>query len=210
MRIKCPTHYAVIYYTTDGWTPTTASTRYTGPIEVNGDTAIQAIAIAPNLTKSIVSRAQYKVAGNNAATAVMPVATDGVLHAGTLSADGERSGDSKTAQVGDKLTLRLEQDVMVGDRVAIAKGTTVEATITHADPSRHIGVPGDLVFEVHDLVADGLRIPLEGGETLEGPDHYRKTFGMAMVPVVGFGGVDGARVGGGDPAGDAGDCFRKE
>ena len=64
VRIKCPTHYAVIYYTTDGWTPTTASTRYTGPIEVNGDTAIQAIAIAPNLTKSIVSRAQYKVAGN--------------------------------------------------------------------------------------------------------------------------------------------------
>ena len=142
----------------------------------------------------------------------MPVATDGVLHAGTLLRMATvTSADSKTAQVGDKLTLRLEQDVMVGDRVAIAKGTTVEATITHADPSRRIGVPGDLVFEVHDLVADGLRIPLEGGETLEGPrTTTRKTFGMAMVPVVGFGGVDGARVGGGDPAGDAGDCFRKE
>src|ERR1035438_8687465 len=29
VRIKCSTHYAVIHYTTNGWTPTTASLRYT-------------------------------------------------------------------------------------------------------------------------------------------------------------------------------------
>jgi hypothetical protein len=188
VRITSPTHYAVIYYTTDGWTPTTASTRYTGPIEILRDTSIQAIAIAPDLTKSLVSRAEYKVVGAKAQPAAppAPVSTDGVLHAGTpLLLTTAGTADSKTTQVGDKLMLRLEQDVMLGDRVAIPKGTSVEATITHADHAGPVGVPGDLVFEVHDLVADGLRIPLSGGATLEGPDHYRKTIGLAMIPVVG-------------------------
>ncbi len=188
VRITCPTHYAVIYYTTDGWTPTTSSARYTGPIQINRDTSIQAIAIAPDLTKSIVTRAEYKVAGHRAEpAAAAPVSTDGVLHAGTallLSTAGP--ADSRTAQVGDKLPLLLEQDVLFGDRVVIPRGTAVEATITHADPAGHVGVPGDLVFEVHELVADGLRIPIAGGETLEGPDHYRKTIGLAMIPVVGM------------------------
>jgi hypothetical protein len=30
VRIKSPTHYAVIYYTTNGWTPTIKSRRYVG------------------------------------------------------------------------------------------------------------------------------------------------------------------------------------
>jgi hypothetical protein len=188
VRITSSTHYAVIYYTTDGWTPTTASTRYTGPIEIDRDTSIQAIAIAPDLTRNLVSRAEYKVIGQQPQPAAppAPVSTDGVLRGGTpLLLTTAGTADSKTAQVGDKLMLRLEQDVMLGDRVVIPKGTAIEATLTHADHAGHVGVPGDLAFEVHDLVADGLRIPLSGGATLEGPDHYRKTIGLAMIPVVG-------------------------
>ncbi|UWZ84931.1 chitobiase/beta-hexosaminidase C-terminal domain-containing protein [Occallatibacter riparius] len=185
LRITCPTHYAVIYYTTDGWTPTTASARYTGPIVIDRDTSIQAIAIAPDLTKSLISRADYQVAGSKP-EAVLPVATDGVLRIGTpLRLVTAGAVDSKTAQVGDKLTLTLEQNVLVGDHIVIPRGTTVEATLTHADRAGHVGVPGDLVFEVHDLVANGLTIPLRGGETMEGVNHYKKTFGLLMVPVVG-------------------------
>src|ERR1035438_9286454 len=43
VRIKCSTHYAVIYYTTNGWTPTTASRRYRGPISISATTQLQAI-----------------------------------------------------------------------------------------------------------------------------------------------------------------------
>ncbi|HEY7492940.1 MAG TPA: chitobiase/beta-hexosaminidase C-terminal domain-containing protein, partial [Candidatus Tectomicrobia bacterium] len=48
-----------IYYTTDGTTPTTASTPYTGPIQVTRTTTIKARAAAPGWTNSTVATATY-------------------------------------------------------------------------------------------------------------------------------------------------------
>ena len=47
VKIRDKTRGAVIYYTTDGWTPTTASKRYTGPITIDSTTTLNAIAIVP-------------------------------------------------------------------------------------------------------------------------------------------------------------------
>src|SRR4030081_1286356 len=47
LKLKDSTRGAVIYYTMDGWTPTAASTRYTGPITLDSTTPLQAIAISP-------------------------------------------------------------------------------------------------------------------------------------------------------------------
>jgi hypothetical protein len=52
---------AAIYYTTDGSTPTTSSTRYTGAIPVSTTTIINAIAVAGSLTTSSVSTGDYSV-----------------------------------------------------------------------------------------------------------------------------------------------------
>jgi hypothetical protein len=171
LRLKSATHYAAIYYTTDGWTPTRASTRYTGPIVLNADTHIQAIAVAPNVLHSTVARAEYTVTGPPPAPVQPPpVVTDGLLRAGTalrLVASAELS--SAAAEVGDKVPLVLDQDVKVGDSVAIAKGTPANAILTIADPAAKHNLPGDLVFEVHSLTLQGRTIPLSGGQTLEGP-----------------------------------------
>ncbi len=187
VRIKCRTHYAVIYYTTNGWTPTTASRHYKGPIAIHTTTQLQAIALAPNMIRSPIASAKYIVRGAQTPTQPLALSADGVLHAGTrLHLVTGSTVNSKTAQVGDNLKLLLDQDVMVDDVVVLPKRTPVDATITQADPAGHAGRPGDVSFEVQSLTVRGEQIALKGGETLEGANHYRKTKGFLLVPVVGL------------------------
>src|SRR5204863_9223812 len=50
---------ATIYYTTDGSTPTTASSVYAGPISVTRTTTLRAMAAAPGMANSAVTSATY-------------------------------------------------------------------------------------------------------------------------------------------------------
>ena len=55
------TSAATIYYTTNGTTPTTASTRYSAPFKVATTTTVEAIATAPGDSQSIVAMAKYVI-----------------------------------------------------------------------------------------------------------------------------------------------------
>jgi len=183
MRIKCHTRRAVIYYTTNGWTPTIASHRYLEPIKINSSMELQAIAVAPHMARSLVAKADYTVQGPR--TSIQPVAlpANGVLLAGTrLHLVTGSQLNSRTAQVGDTISILLNQEITAGNAILLPKGTPVQATITLADPAGHAGVPGELAFAVHSLTAKGLAIPLAGGETLEGANHYDAR-GLLLVPV---------------------------
>jgi hypothetical protein len=61
VRITDSTRDAVIYYTTDGWTPTLDSPVYRGPITIDRNTILQAIAVAPYNYRSVVAQAKYVV-----------------------------------------------------------------------------------------------------------------------------------------------------
>ena len=61
VKIQDRTRGAIIYYTTDGWTPTINSPRYKGPITIDSNARIQAIAIAPYALRSWVATARYAV-----------------------------------------------------------------------------------------------------------------------------------------------------
>jgi Chitobiase/beta-hexosaminidase C-terminal domain len=63
LKIKDSTRGAVFYYTMDGWTPTAASTRYTGPITIDSTTTLQTIAISPYGGRSRVATAVYTLNG---------------------------------------------------------------------------------------------------------------------------------------------------
>jgi hypothetical protein len=190
VRIKCPTRYAVIYFTTNGWTPTPASRRYKGSIPINATTQLQAIAIAPNMVRSPIAVAKYIVSGPVAPVFPLTLAADGVLRARTrLHLVTNSTVNSKTAQVGDSIGILLDQDVKLGDAVVIPKETPVDAAITQADPSGHMGAPGDIAFEVDSITVRGTSVPLLGGETLEGANHYSKVRGLILIPVAGAAGL---------------------
>jgi hypothetical protein len=164
-----PDRNAQIYYTTDGWTPTTASTRYTGPIKIDASTNLQAIAVGSGLPHSLLIRANYTVNG----AAPQPVqqatlTTNGVLAAGSpIRLKTGSVISSATAHAGDKASILLDEDLKVGDTVVAPKGTPVDAVLTRVVPSKN-GASGQLAFAVHSLTVRGQTIPLVGTETLEG------------------------------------------
>ena len=171
ISIRSETHYATLYYTTNGWTPTTQSAKYTGPITINSSTHLEVIAVGPNFVRSAVERADFQVPNSPApvleSTVVVP--EDGTLRAGTpvrVAFTGKEI-DSESAAVGDEITVVLDEQVKLAETVLAPKGAPVSASLTFADPA-HGSAPGDLVFEIHSVEIAGKRVPLFGGETLEG------------------------------------------
>ena len=62
VHISDATAGAIIYYTTDGTTPTTASAKYSAAISVTATETIQAIAVAAGYSNSAVASAKFVVA----------------------------------------------------------------------------------------------------------------------------------------------------
>jgi hypothetical protein len=161
--------YAAVYYTVDGWSPTLASTRYTEPITINGPVHLQAIGIGWDWTRSETVDAYYDVSPSTQSLSNPMVATDGWLHAGTmlkLKTAAETRSDS--AKPGDKVELLLDQDVMVGDTVAIPRGAPVDAVLTQVTVPTGQHRPGMLVVAVRSLQRMKVPILLLGSETMEG------------------------------------------
>jgi uncharacterized repeat protein (TIGR03803 family) len=72
VSISDATAGASIYYTTNGTTPTTSSTKYTGAIAVSSTETIKALAVAGGYTDSAVASATYTITAPKACTPVSP------------------------------------------------------------------------------------------------------------------------------------------
>ncbi|MFZ0886069.1 MAG: chitobiase/beta-hexosaminidase C-terminal domain-containing protein [Candidatus Acidiferrales bacterium] len=107
VRMTDATRGAIIYYTTDGWTPTPKSHRYVGPITIDSTTTLQAVAIAPYCMRSLVASAQYTFATPAAAapsatssvTVPTPAAAPGAAANGAASAAASLGADQSAETI---------------------------------------------------------------------------------------------------------------
>jgi Chitobiase/beta-hexosaminidase C-terminal domain len=189
VTITSPDPDAVIYYTADGWTPTEASPRYSGPITIDANTRLQAIAEEPNKLPSTIAEVTYILNGPAAPRPKSMAAVNGILLRGTpvrLVTGAEVRSD--TAQVGDALPLLLDEDVMMGDKVVAPKGSKVKATITRVEQAGRNGKPGVIGFEVQSLDVLGIVVPLRANMTMAAPDlaaQAQRIANPTMVHVTG-------------------------
>jgi hypothetical protein len=166
---NCPN--AVFYYTTDGWTPTHDSPKYTAPIVVNSNTRIQAFAEEPGKAPSPVVAASYTVSG-----APIPLPTDEAFSGSTLPKGTQirfQTGNrisSGTTNVGDHFYVLLDENLVVNGTIIARRGMSVDALVTAVKPAGQNGKSGVITFRLSALTAKGATIPLDGQYTLVAPD----------------------------------------
>jgi hypothetical protein len=198
LKLKDSTRGAVIHYTMDGWTPTAESNRYTGPITIGSTTTVQAIAISPYGGRSRIATAVYTLNGvpptapvaQTVVAALNPAAEPStpaklLLTRGTaVPLIFASDVSSKTADVGDKISLTLAEDLKIGAVVLVRKGTPAVATVTEVDNTGMGGAPGDVFVQVDSLQAGSVLIKLHGTAAKEGQDKVGKAMGLMFVPFV--------------------------
>jgi hypothetical protein len=206
VKIKDSTRGAVIYYTTDAWTPTALSTRYTGPVTIDSTTSLQAIAISPYGGRSRVATAVYTLHGVSPVPPVAPSTVEAANPTLNSASNGTSTPSapaklllargtpipflfasdvsSKTASVGDKISLTLAEDLKAGNVIVVKKGAPATATVTEVDKTGMGGTPGEVFFEINSLQVGSVVIKLHGAAAKEGQDKVGKAMGLMFVPVV--------------------------
>lgn len=169
--LSSPNPNAVIYYTTDGWTPTETSTLYRDPVIITANTRIQAFAEVPGKAPSPVVAANYTINGPAAPLSLNQSVTGSTVTKGTqIRLQTGNRLTSETASVGDRFYLLLDQNLVANGNIIAPRGMSVEAMVTSVQHAGQNGRSGVIVFQVMGLSAHGVTIPLSGSNTLVAPD----------------------------------------
>jgi Chitobiase/beta-hexosaminidase C-terminal domain/FG-GAP-like repeat len=122
---------ATIYYTTNGSTPTTSSSVYSGPITLNASTTVQAIAVASGYQPSAVAGAAYtlNVVQSAAATPMISPAS-GTTFASSLSVSIVDSTPGATIYYTTNGSVPTTSSSVYAGPITITANTTVNAIAT--------------------------------------------------------------------------------
>jgi len=126
--ITSATPGAVIYYTTDGSTPSaTHGTVYTGPVTVNATTTIQAIASASGMTDSSVNFVTYVINGSSVAAPTFNPAPGTYTGAQGVTISTSTSGAAIRYTTDGSTPSETAGTLYSGTPVSISSTTTLSA-----------------------------------------------------------------------------------
>ena len=160
MTISDATSGATIYYTTNGTTPTTSSTRYTGPITVSSTETLEAIAVATGDTNSAVASAAYTINLPAVATPTFSPAAGTYTSAQTVTISDATSGatiyyttngttpTTSSTQYTGPITVSSTETL---EAIAAATGYTNSAVASAAYTITRCGRNADLLTGRRDL-----------------------------------------------------------
>jgi hypothetical protein len=168
VKITDSTRSSEIFYTTDGWTPTTKSLRYEGPITIDKTTKLQAIAIGAYSARSLVASAQYTILTPNAAKADPSMLSElkdhderpPVISVDRMNATPASGADAKPAD-GNAAPVPTET-------VELLEGTEVHLVFA-ADVSSKTAEVGDkILFSLAEDIRSEDAVIVPKGATAEG------------------------------------------
>jgi hypothetical protein len=135
---------ATIYYTTNGTTPTTSSTVYSGPITVGASETLEAIAVETRYTNSAISTAAYTItpllpaptftpgAGTYTATQTVTISDAAVGTAIYYTTNGSTPTTSSTKYVGPITVSSTETLEAIAVETGSSNSAVASATYTIA------------------------------------------------------------------------------
>ena len=128
VTITCGTPDATVYYTTDGSTPDSSSTRYTGAFTVSAPATVKAIAIKDGLNDSAVVTAIYtkQDSGGSGGSGDSGGGNSGEGGSGSVSGDSGDNGQENNEDNGGENTVRQGTETEPGS------GRTASLAFTHA------------------------------------------------------------------------------
>ena len=168
VTISCATSGATIYYTTNGSTPTTSSTKYTGAITVSSAMTIKAIAVKDGYyTNSAVATASYTIKANEVvATPTFSPAGGEVQEGATVTISCATSG--ATIYYTTNGTTPTTSSTKYTGAITVNSAMTIKAIATKSGSYTNSAVAtASYTIKAREVVATPTFSPA-GGEVEEG------------------------------------------